>query len=235
LARGRFLRLFIGNMASGKTRHLLTEIDTLRRYGHKRIAVFKPRTDTRSGMNRIKSRKGDEDLAEEISATRPTEMWPVLRDKESAAGCRFEVIAFDEIQFFARDSGFFQLVKHLLEEGYDVLASGLAFDFRGEPFGSTPDLALLAEDRCMWMTAYCTRCGCRAAYPQRLINGEPATYNSPQIQVGGDEAYEPRCDEHFVLPGRPMAGYDDASPQGRIWSDPAEAGLQNGKARNGNE
>ena len=38
LARGRFLRLFIGNMASGKTRHLLTEIETLRKYGNKKIA-----------------------------------------------------------------------------------------------------------------------------------------------------------------------------------------------------
>jgi thymidine kinase len=125
------------------------------------------------------------------------------------------VVAFDEVQFFARDSGFFQMIKHLLEEGYDVLASGLAFDFRGEPFGSTPDLALLAEDRCMWMTAYCTKCGGRAAYPQRIINGAPAPYNSPQVQVGGDETYEPRCDEHFVLPGRPLPGYDDM--QQRIW------------------
>ena len=204
-------------MASGKTRHLLTEIDTLRKYGHKKIAVFKPKTDTRSGMNFIKSRKGDEDSAEEISASNPKEMWPVLREKESAVGCRFEVIAFDEVQFFARDSGFFQLVKDLLDAGYDVLASGLAFDFRGEPFGSTPDLALLAEDRCMWMTAYCTRCGSRAPYPQRIINGQPAHYDSPQIQVGGDETYEPRCDEHFVLPGRPLPGHGEGSPQRRIW------------------
>src|SRR5450432_2490463 len=135
LVRGRFLRLFIGNMASGKTRHLLTEIDTLRKYGNKKIAVFKPRTDTRSGMNYIKSRKGDEDAAEEIPVNSPMEMWPMLRAKESASGCRFQVIAFDEVQFFPRDSGFFQLMKQLLDEGYDVLASGLAFDFRGEPFG----------------------------------------------------------------------------------------------------
>jgi thymidine kinase len=216
-------------MASGKTRHLLTEIDTLRKYGNKRIAVFKPRTDTRSGMNTIKSRKGDEDAAEEITATEPTEMWPILRAKESAMGCQYEVIAFDEVQFFARDSGFFQLVKHLLDDGYDVLASGLAFDFRGEPFGSTPDLALLAEDRCMWMTAYCTKCGGRAAYPQRIINGNPAPYDSPQIQVGGDETYEPRCDDHFVLPGRPLPGYDEASPQRRIWAQRVEAHLVNGQ------
>ena len=209
MARGRFLRLFIGNMASGKTRHLLTEIDTLRKYGNKQIAVFKPVTDTRSGFNSIKSRKGDEDSAEEIPAANPKELWRILRARESELGCRFDVIAFDEVQFFARDSGLFRLVSDLLDEGYDILASGLAFDFRGEPFGSTPDLALLAEDRCMWMTSYCTKCGSRAAYPQRIINGSPAPYNSPQIQVGGDETYEPRCDEHFVLPGRPLSGHDD--------------------------
>lgn len=214
-SRGRVLRLFIGNMASGKTRHLLTEIETLRKYGNKKIAVFKPLTDTRSGVNLIRSRRGDEDAAEEIPVNNPNELWKILRQKESAAGCRFEVIAFDEVQFFPSDSGLFRVVRDILDDGYDVLAAGLAFDFRGEPFGSTSDLALLAEDRCMWMTAYCTRCGSRAVYPQRIIDGSPAHYNSPQLQVGGDETYEPRCDEHFVLPGRPLPGYDD--PQGAIW------------------
>ena len=208
-------------MASGKTRHLLTEIDTLRRYGNKKIAVFKPRTDTRSGMNFIKSRPGDQDLAEEISATRPSEVWSILQEKESALGCRFEVIAFDEVQFFPRDSGFFRIVRQLMADGYDILASGLAFDFRGEPFGSTPDLALLAEDRCMWMTAYCTKCGGRAPYPQRIIDGIPAHYNSPQILVGGDETYEPRCDDHFILPGRPAQGQEDL--QGSIWPGMVES------------
>lgn len=193
-------------MASGKTRHLLTEIDTLRRYGNKRIAVFKPRTDTRSGSNCIKSRKGDVDAAEEISATSPGEMLGILRQKEAEAGSRYEIVAFDEVQFFPRDSGFFSLVQHLLGEGYDILAAGLAFDFRGEPFGSTPELTLLAEDRCMWLTAYCTKCGGRALYPQRIIDGNYAPYDSPQILVGGDETYEPRCDEHFVLPGRRLVG-----------------------------
>jgi len=209
-------------MASGKTRHLLTEIDTLRKYGNKKIAVFKPRTDTRSGMNTIKSRKGEEHSAEEIPPTHPQQIWEILRTRESEAGCRFEIIAFDEVQFFPRDSGFFQLVRNLMHEGYDILASGLAFDFRGEPFGSTPDLAMLAEDRCMWMTSYCTRCGGRAIYPQRIIDGAPAHYNSPQILVGGDETYEPRCDDHFVLPGRTLPGCEDASPQRRIWFDAAE-------------
>ena len=38
--------------------------------------------------------------------TCPTELWPILRAKESDAGCRFQVIAFDEVQFFPREPAF---------------------------------------------------------------------------------------------------------------------------------
>ncbi|MDE3148809.1 MAG: hypothetical protein KGL37_05005 [Acidobacteriota bacterium] len=43
--------------------------------------------------------------------------------------------------------------------------------------------------------------GARALYPQRLIDGKPAPYESPIIMAGDN--YEPRCAEHFLLPGRP--------------------------------
>ena len=72
------------------------------------------------------------------------------------------------------------------------------------------------------------KCGSRAAYPQRIIDGVPAPYNSPQIQVGGDETYEPRCDEHFVLPGRPLPGYND--PQQRIWPTSVVTGTSTSRA-----
>ena len=36
--------------------------------------------------------------------------------------------------------------------------------------------------------------------------------------VGGDETYEPRCEDHFVLPGRPTRGWEESSLQGRIFS-----------------
>lgn len=196
--RGKFLRLFIGNMASGKTRQLLTEVDTLRKYGNRRVVVFKPKVDTRSGTALIKSRTGSQDQAVEISS--PTEVWDAMRNLELTQGARINVVAFDEVQFFSRESGLFGVVERLLSNGYDVLAAGLALDFRGEPFGSTSDLALLAEDRCVWLTSYCTLCGSRATLPQRLIANLPAPYDSQQIQVGGDETYEPRCHEHFVLP-----------------------------------
>lgn len=78
----------------------------------------------------------------------------------------------------------------------------------------------------MWMTSYCTKCGSRALYPQRIIDGVPAHYNSPQILVGGDETYEPRCDDHFVLPGRTLLGRDEASPQIAMWPEALTPGKE---------
>jgi len=40
-----------------------------------------------------------------------------------------------------------------------------------------------------------------AARPTRSVDGKPAPYESPVIMAGDN--YEPRCDEHFILPGRP--------------------------------
>ena len=62
-------------------------------------------------------------------------------------------------------------MQHLLDLGYDLIAAGLMFDFRGEPFGSTADLALLARDKCVWLHAYCTECGSEAEFPQREKGG----------------------------------------------------------------
>ena len=97
----------------------------------------------------------------------------------------------------------FLFTKNLLDANHDVLVAGLDLDFRAMPFGEMLNLSWLVNayggsiTECM---AYCT-CGARALYSQRLIDGKPAPYDSP-IKMPGD-AYEPRCAEHFVLPGRP--------------------------------
>jgi thymidine kinase len=190
-------------MFANKTGSLMLEVKTLRQYGQKRVLVFKPTRDTRSGIGRIKNQSGDEMEANEIPETNPLEIIRVLKEEESKIGGRFHVLAFDETNFFPSNSGFFQLVCKLLDSGYDIIAAGLPFDFRGEPFGSTLLLTGLALDKCRWLTAYCTRCGKPAMFSQRLIDGGAASYDSPQVLVGGKDTYEPRCPEHFVLPDKP--------------------------------
>ena len=54
-----------------------------------------------------------------------------------------EVVAIDEIQFF--DSEIVSVVRKLAEHGKRVIASGLDLDFKGEPFGSMPELLWCAK------------------------------------------------------------------------------------------
>jgi thymidine kinase len=91
------------------------------------------------------------------------------------------------------------VINQLLERGTRVIVSGLDTDFRGEPFGIVPELLALA-DSVTKLTAVCMRCGGQATRSQRLICGQPAPYDAPTIQVGGDEAYEARCRDCHVVP-----------------------------------
>jgi len=208
MSRGE-LKLIIGNMFGNKTGRLILEIETLREFGKRRVLVMKPDVDTRSGESWIRDYHGKRMEATEVPARDPWAALKLIRAKEAEIGARFNLIAFDEVQFFAADSGFFRVVDGLLERGYGVLASGLALDFKGEPFGSTLLLFGLCRSNhdCIWLTPLCAQCGAPAPLPQRLIDGKPAPFDSPQVHVGGKETYEPRCYDCFELPGRPIPPY----------------------------
>ena len=197
------LELMMGPMRSNKTAELLRRADMRRQYAGQYVLVLKPNDDTKGGPGVVESRnpKGHGKMdALEFNSRDPWEVLGAISEKEIEIGKRVECIAIDEGQFV---EGLFRFTKHLLDAGHDVLVAGLDLDFRAMPFGEMLNLTWLVNaygggiTECM---AYCN-CGSRALYSQRLIGGQPAPYDSP-IKVPGD-AYEPRCAEHFVLPGRP--------------------------------
>jgi thymidine kinase len=197
------LELLMGPMRSNKTAELLRRAEMRRQYAKQFVMVLKPSDDTKSGAGVVESRNPNghgKMHAHTFSATNPWEVLEAIAEKEQEIGKRVECIAIDEGQFV---SDLFLFTKHLLDENHDVLVAGLDLDFRAMPFGEMLNLTWLVNayggsiTECM---AYCA-CGARALYSQRLIEGKPAPYDSP-IKVPGD-AYEPRCAEHFVLPGRP--------------------------------
>ncbi len=200
------LKLIIGNMFANKTGWLIHIIETLREFGKKKVLVLKPTTDTRSGAGQIKDYHGKTMEATEIPVSNPWFILNIIREKENEIGIRFNIIAFDEVQFFPNDSEFFKVVDGLLNLGYDIMAAGLALDFKREPFGSTLILVGLCQNNhnLTWLTSFCVKCGKPAPLPQRIFNGKPAPYDSPQVFVGGKEAYEARCYACHELPDKLM-------------------------------
>jgi thymidine kinase len=197
------LELIVGPMRSNKTAELLRRIETRRQYAKQYVMLLKPSDDTKAAAGLVESRNQNgcgKMQAIEFQSANPWSVLPVMAATEQQIGKRIECVAIDEGQFV---QDLFLFTKRLLESGYDVMVAGLELDFRGMPFGEVIDLSWLVRmyaGNITELVSYCT-CGSKAIYPQRLVDGKPAPYDSPIIMAG--DFYEPRCAEHFVLPGRP--------------------------------
>jgi thymidine kinase len=197
------LEMIVGPMRSNKTAELLRRIEIRRQYAKQCVFLLKPSADTKSAAGVVESRNPNgcgKMEAIEFPNTDPWSILPILAETEQNIGKRIECLAIDEGQFVA---DLFLFTKRMLQQGHDVIVSGLELDFRGMPFGEMLQLSWLVRTYAGNITelvAYCS-CGAKALYPQRLVDGKPAAYSSPIIMAG--DFYEPRCDEHFVLPGRP--------------------------------
>ena len=187
-ASGGWIEVFAGVMFSGKSEELLRRVRRAT-IARKRVQVFKSLLDDRyGGLYRVSSHDG-----------RSAEAIPV--DSSQQIALRIDpgaqVVAIDEAQFL--DAGVVALATSLAERGRRVLLAGTDTDFRGEPFGSMPQLMAVAEVVTK-LHAICVLCGSPASRNQRLIDGRPAPYDSPTIMVGGTESYEARCRACFVRP-----------------------------------
>lgn len=196
------LELIMGNMFAGKTSELIRRIEVMQNFGNKKVIIFKPKIDSRSGEGKIKNFHGNVLDAFDVPILETKSILHLVRKAESEYGYRFNVIAIDEIQFFPE---IYQVVNSLLSLGYDVIGAGLRLDFRGEPFGQTLSLIGLCTGihNITLLNSFCSKCRKPAHLPQRLFNGNPVPYDADQVQVGGNESYEARCYDCHELPGRP--------------------------------
>lgn len=191
LAPRGWVELVCGSMFSGKTEELLRRVRRAE-IARKKVQMFKPLIDNRYGAQRVASHTGTarEDVTTVASAQ---DLWERVDDES-------DVIAIDEIQFF--DWQIADVCNALANRGKRVIVAGLDQDFRGEPFGPMPLLMAMAE-RLDKLHAICVVCGAPASRTQRLIDGEPSTFDAPVIQVGGSESYEARCRACHEVPGKP--------------------------------
>jgi len=182
-----FIEAIVGPMFSGKSEELIRRIKRAQ-IAKQKVQVFKPAIDDRYSIDKVVSHNGTNINA--ISVVKASEIIELLEEDT-------EVIAIDEIQFF--DHSIVDVVREIADLGKRVICAGLDMDFRGEPFGPTPDVMAIAEsvDK---LTAICVKCGNPATRTQRLINGKPAKYDDPIILVGAHETYEARCRKCHEVP-----------------------------------
>jgi thymidine kinase len=175
------LEVICGPMFCGKSEELIRRLRRAR-IARLRIMVFKPAIDTRYGENRIATHTNVDFPATEISTA--SEIIPAMAN-------RANVVGIDEAQFL--DAEIIPVCQQLTGWGVRVIVAGLDLDFRGQPFGSMPQLLALA-DKADKLTAICTECGAEATRSQRLVE------SSDLVSLGAGQEYAARCKDHFHPP-----------------------------------
>lgn len=211
------LTVFTGPMNSSKTRRLLDHLSEARDALDYSISVFKPATDDRNNnLTMVECRNGGSwcalpapRLKNDHNSSSLFIVDTIFRDRKKP---KPDLVAIDEVQFF--DENIKDVVKYLINNQIEVVVSGLNRDFRGEPFPAMESLMPLAT-RIETLTARCTykngdrrSCGDSATMTQRLIDGKPASYNSPTVVIEGKDkniTYEARCLQHWFCPDIPQS------------------------------
>jgi thymidine kinase len=183
------LDVICGCMFSGKTQELIRRLDQAR-YAGSAIQAFKPALDDRYAIEAVASHR--EVRFPAIAVPDTAALRAQLRDET-------RVIGIDEAQFFGPD--IVDLAEELADRGRHVIVAGLELDFLARPFGPMPLLAAYA-DRLVKLQASCQYPGCgsrQATRSQRLVDGAPASAESPLVVIGGAATYEARCRHHHRI------------------------------------
>ena len=176
------LETIVGAMFAGKTSELLKRILWAEHQG-KKILVIKPIIDNRYSKGLISTHNN---LSHECF---PMNNWQEVKHKFNLTKENYEVIFLDEIQFMDSKETII-IVEEFLNNGIDVVCSGLDQDSRGKPW-ETSSLLLGLADKITKIYGFCNVCGIEATKTFRKVGGGKRTY------VGAAEVYEPRCLKHW--------------------------------------
>lgn len=181
------LEVFCGPMKSGKSKEMISRVEKLDYVSNVNYKIFKPSTD--KDIRNFFSRRGIEMPI--CYVDNPSQIIEEIKYDDVG------VIGIDEAQFF--DNSIIDVIKELQSKQHNIIISALDLDFRGEPFGSIPQVLSMADfvGKC---SAVCVYKGCNgyATRTQKLIDGKPAPYDSPVVDPGAK--YEPRCLKHHYVP-----------------------------------
>ena len=179
--RGK-LETIVGAMFAGKTSELLKRI-LWAKHKSKKIIVIKPIIDNRYDQEKIITHN---DLSHDCFSMKN---WEHVNDNFKFNRDIVDVLFLDEIQFMSTDETL-ENVETVLNNGIDVVCSGLDQDSRGRPW-ETSSMLLGLSDKIIKIYGFCNVCGMEATKTYRKTEGGDRT------QVGAADIYEPRCLKHW--------------------------------------
>lgn len=200
------LDLIIGSMFGSKTEELIRRFKSAKYlYGVKR-RIIKPAIDNRYSNTDVASHNHSTFPATLVNHEDLSELKMILGTYND------DMLGFEEVNFF--NNGISKIIRERLEKGVHVIASGLDYDFKRDPFGEIRELINLCLESggdIQRMYGNCAFPGCRnrGLWTQRLYLGGPVLSTDKIIVVGNDdlnlenESYECRCDLHHYVPDKP--------------------------------
>jgi thymidine kinase len=183
------LYFYYSSMNAGKSTHLLQSSYNYRERGLT-TAIYTAQIDDRFAKGKVASRLGID--ADAFLFDDSINMLVDIKNKHQAK--KIDCVLIDEAQFLSTKQ-----VKQLTDVvdllHIPVLAYGIRTDFLGETFSGSA--ALLAwADKLVELKTIC-HCGRKANFVIRQDeNGVPVKVGQ-QVEVGGNERYEPLCRAHF--------------------------------------
>ena len=185
------LIVITGPMFAGKTTRLLKEVQKASKKG--KPILFRSAIDNRYSTTEVVSHDGFKLPA--VTLQSGEGCIPALK----AAASEYDVIAIDEGHFWHDTKGFAQALDRIADSKV-VYVAMLNKNANGDPFEISKELISLADRVCS-LESRCSKCGGKAGFSQRIIDGNAAYGDFPL--VGGSNLYEARCRKHFVRPPAP--------------------------------
>lgn len=152
------------------------------------VMLLKSETDTRDGVDVIKSRVGLEHKCYVFEEGKT--VWDYLVQFLSENGCYPKWILVDESQFLSKTQ--VDMLAHTVDN-YDIniICYGLRTDFKGELFEGSKRLFEVA-DSIEELKLTC-QCGNKAIINARVDEYGDITTNGKQVELGGNERYVSVC------------------------------------------
>jgi thymidine kinase len=183
------LYFYYSSMNAGKSTHLLQSSYNYRERGLT-TAIYTAKIDDRFAKGKVASRLGID--ADAFLFDDDSDMLAEIQQKHEEA--KIDCVLIDEAQFLSTEQ-----VKQLTDVvdllHIPVLAYGIRTDFLGETFSGSA--ALLAwADKLVELKTIC-HCGRKANFVIRQDENGVPVKGGQQVEVGGNERYEPLCRAHF--------------------------------------